>query len=144
MTTPTGSHLCPVSGHLPATDTQPDLTGPDGGDDEAAVMEHVEDLYDASRVSEDGDAGVRHGEVKGQEVCGLQGRPLPDQDKEDDGVPEPGQPACKKQTHTHSQIHTQAQTSPAEITRSRGWLCVCVCVCTQQQQVDPDDGLPLL
>lgn len=101
----TGSHLC-----LPATGAQTDLTRPDGGDDEAAVLEHVEDLDDASRVTEDGDAGVRHGQVKGQEVRWLQGRALAQQHEEDHRVPEPGQPACPRTGEGHAQVDTQVCT----------------------------------
>ncbi len=68
------------------------LAGPDGGDEVAAVLEDIEDLDDASRVAEDGDAGVGDGQVKGQVVCGLQGGSLSVQNEEDDAVPKPGQP----------------------------------------------------
>lgn len=54
------------------------LAGPDGGDEVAAVLEDIEDLYDASGVAKHGDAGVRHGQVKGQVVGGLQRGLLPE------------------------------------------------------------------
>lgn len=71
------------------------LAGPDGGDEIVTVLEDVEDLDDASGVSEHRDARIRHGQVKGQVVSGLQGGSLSVQDEEHDAVPEPGQPTWK-------------------------------------------------
>lgn len=92
-----------------------DLAGPDGGDEVSAVLEDIEDLYDASGVAEHGDAGVGHGQVKGQVVGGLQRCLLPEQDEEHNAVPEPGQPPCRgmrgdRGAGCHSFIHS----SPAD------------------------------
>lgn len=83
------------------------LAGPDGGDEIVAVLEDVEDLDDASGVSEHRDARIRYGQVKGQVVSGLQGGSLSVQDEEHDAVPEPGQPTWKN--------HRDRQPSGVEI-----------------------------
>lgn len=81
----------------------PYLAGPDGGDEVAAVLEDIKDLYDASGVAKHGDAGVRHGQVKGQVVGGLQCGLLPEQDEENNAVPKPGQPTYRdKVSFCHS------------------------------------------
>lgn len=98
------------------------LAGPDGRDEVSAVLEHIEDLYDASRVAKHGDAGVGHGQVKGQVVCGLQRCLLPEQDEEHNAVPEPGQPPCRSGqgdrgawvSFSHSILHSFIHSSPAD------------------------------
>lgn len=94
-------------------DTETHLTRPDGRDDEAVVLEDVEDLDDASGVSKDGDAGVGHGEVKGQVVGGLQGRPLSVEDEQNHRVPQPGQPAWRT-TKTCSGTGDSSRPGPTE------------------------------
>ena len=71
------------------------LAGPDGGDQVAVVFEDVEDLDDPTGVPEHGDAGVGEGQVQGEVVGGLERGALLEQHKQNDGVPEPGQPACR-------------------------------------------------
>lgn len=87
------------------------LAGPDGGDEVAAVLEDIEDLYDASGVAKHGDAGIGHGQVKGQVVGGLQSGLLPEQNEEHNAVPKPGQPPCRGMRDNrgaggHSFIHS--------------------------------------
>lgn len=45
---------------------------PDGGDQVATVLEHIEDLNDSSGISKHRDTGIRYSKIEGQVVCGLQ------------------------------------------------------------------------
>lgn len=91
----------------------PNLAGPERGDEVAAVLEDIKDLYDASGVAKHGDAGVRHGQVKGQVVGGLQCGLLPEQDEEHNAVPEPGEPTYRDQVSLSHSIIPLKETTAA-------------------------------
>lgn len=58
----------------------------------SVILKHVEDLEDATGVSEHSDAGIWYGQVKSEVICGLKCRPLLKQDEDDYTVSKPGQP----------------------------------------------------
>lgn len=74
------------------------LAGPNGGYEVAAVLENVEDLYDASRVAKNRNTGIRNGQVEGQVVSGLKRSSLSVENEEDDAVSKPGSPSCRERT----------------------------------------------
>lgn len=79
------------------------LAGPHWGDEISVILKHIEDLKDATRVSEHWDAGVWYGQVQSEVIYGLQSSSLLKQHKDHYTVSKPWQPACSI-THTQSNI----------------------------------------